>query len=149
MNKISITPTQDKSTSCCVCLAQNYKTDGNRPGGPGVYVQDLYDLQIGSVSLRLCPHCLAQIQARVGKQLIHRNLPEAYTIVKDARTFSPKIIRGTKEILQDGRIKFVVKTGPLSEDVYYFSPKDAAMYVFGSHKEAEARLLEMRHGVVE
>ena len=137
MNKaIKITPTRDEHASCCVCLAQNYKTERNHPGGPDVYVQDLYDLQIGSQVLCLCPHCLALIQAQVGQQLIHRNLPEVHLMVK-----------GTKEILRDGQIRIVVKSGPFSEDVYtYHNAEEAAMYAFDSHEKAEARLLEMRYG---
>lgn len=148
MNKaIKITPTRDEHASCCVCLAQNYKTESNHPGGPDVYVQDLYNLQIGSQILCLCPHCLALIQAQVGQQLIHRNLPEVHLIVKDSRLFAPKIVKGTKEILRDGQIRIVVKSGPFSEDVYtYPNAEEAAMYAFDSHEKAEARLLEMRYG---
>ena len=83
----------------------------------------------------------------MGQQLIHRNLPEVHLIVKDSRLFAPKIVKGTKEILRDGRIRIVVKSGPFSEDVYtYPNAEEAAMYAFDSHEKAEARLVEMRYG---
>lgn len=70
-----------------------------------------------------------------------------YLIVKDSRIFTPKIVKGTKEVLRDGQIRIVVKTGPLSKDVYtYANPEDAAIYMFDNHDDAYARLLEMEYG---
>ena len=147
MDNITITPTKSPHACCCVCLAQNYKTERARLGDSSVYVQDLYDLRLGRQILCLCPHCLAQIQDKVGRQLIHRNLPEVHLIVKDSSTFTPKIVKGTKEVLRDGQIRIVVKTGPLSKDVYtYANPEDAAIYMFDNHDDAYARLLEMEYG---
>lgn len=147
MNKaIKITPTRDEHASCCVCLAQNYKTERNHPGGPDVYVQDLYNLQIGSQILCLCPQCLSQIRAQVGRQLIHRNLPEVYVIVKDSRTFEPKIVKGTKEIRRDGSVRIVEKAGPLSENTYDFTPEAADGVMFDGYEEVQARLQEIMYG---
>ena len=147
MDNITIIPTKSPHACCCVCLAQNYQTERPRLSDSSVYVQDLYDLQIGRLILCLCPHCLAQIRSKVGRQLIHRNLPEVYLIVKDSHTFVPKIVKGTKEILRDGRIRIVVKTGLLSEDVYtYATLEEVAMYMFDNYEVAQARLLEMKYG---
>lgn len=146
MNKISISPARDTHAICCVCLARNYKAEPAYPDDSNVYVQDLYDLQIGNQFLCLCPQCLSQIRAQVGRQLIHRNLPEVYVIVKDSRTFEPKIVKGTKEIRRDGSVRIVEKAGPLSENTYDFTPEAADGVMFDGYEEVQARLQEIMYG---
>ena len=80
-------------------------------------------------------------------QHMQLNLKEVHHKDKDSRTFNTKKVKGKKEVLRDGQIHIVVKTGPLSKDVYtYANPEDAAIYMFDNHDDAYARLLEMEYG---
>ncbi len=69
MDNITITPTKSPHACCCVCLAQNYKTERARLGDSSVYVQDLYDLRLGRQILCLCPlvRGILKRQPKVGR----------------------------------------------------------------------------------
>ena len=129
---ISIKPTYHEIASCNGCFARNFRAQG---GGVGEYVQDLYDVRIGSFVACLCPKCLAVLQQQIGHTLRNRALPEVFAIVKG--------IDGTGA-------RVIVKQDALTESIYTFeSAADVQDFIFDTQAEAEARLVELTTHPVE
>ena len=135
--RISIAPTEHTIASCNGCFAQNYKSDHMI----SKYVQDLYDVRIGSTVLRLCPNCLGVLEQKAGHMLRNRALPEVFAIVK-GNGFSLQIVKGKMENIDAGA-RVIVKIDALTESVYTFKTEDIQRFIFDTQSEAEAQLAEL------
>ena len=137
--RISITPTEHVIASCNGCFAQNYKPEDN---AAGKYVQDLYDIRIGSMVMCLCPDCLGTLEQTARHVRKNRALPEVFAIVKGG-DFRLQVVKWKKEITDDGAVRIRVSVGPFTENVYTFATEDAQHLVFDTQAEAEAQLVRL------
>ena len=139
---ISIEPTYHAFASCNGCFARNFRADDGRIGELGEYVQDLYDVRIGSLVACLCPKCLGVLEQKVRYARRNRALPEVFAIVKGG-DFAPQVVKGKMEIVDDDTNRVIVKIDALTENVYTFKTEDLQDFVFDTQAEAEARLVEL------
>ena len=135
--RISIAPTEHTIASCNGCFAQNYKSDHMI----SKYVQDLYDVRIGSLVACLCPDCLGVLEQKASHTRRNRALPEVFAIVK-GDGFSPQIVKGKMENIDAGA-RVIVKIDALAESVYTFKTEDIQRFIFDTQSEAEAQLAEL------
>ena len=143
---ISIKPTYHEIASCNGCFARNFRAQG---GGVGEYVQDLYDVRIGSFVACLCPKCLAVLQQQIGHTLRNRALPEVFAIVKGS-DFALQVAKGKMELIDGTGARVIVKQDALTESIYTFeSAADVQDFIFDTQAEAEARLVELTTHPVE
>lgn len=145
---ISIAPTDHVFASCNGCFAHNYRTDDERIDGGGEYVQDLYDVRIGSLVACLCPKCLGVLEQQAGHRLRNRALPEVFAIVKGG-DFRLQVVKGKMEIVDDDTNRVIVKIDAFTENVYTFKTEDVQDFIFDTQAEAEARLVELTTRPVE
>lgn len=139
--KISIIPTEHVIASCNGCFARNFRTDDSRIGGVGEYVQDLYDVRIGSFVACLCPKCLGVLEQQARHARQNRALPEVFAIVKGG-DFRPQVVKGKMEIVDTGA-RVIVRVDALTENVHTFKTEDIQDFIFDNKAEAEARLVEL------
>lgn len=142
--RISITPTEHDIASCNGCFAQNYKPEDS---AAGKYVQDLYDVRIGSMVMCLCPDCLGVLEQTARHVRKNRALPEVYAIVKGSG-FRLQVVKGKMENGDDGA-RVIVRIDALTENVYTFATEDAQHFIFDTQAEAEARLVELTTRPIE
>lgn len=133
---ISIIPTEHTIASCNGCFARNFRTDG-----VGEYVQDLYDVRIGSLVACLCPKCLGVLEQQARHARKNQALPEVFAIVKGG-DFSLQVVKGKMEIVDIGA-RVIVKRDTLTESIYTFKTEDVQDFIFDTQAEAEARLVEL------
>lgn len=141
---ISITPTEHDIASCNGCFARNFRADGD---GVGEYVQDLYDVRIGSLVACLCPKCLGELEQQIGRVLRNRALPEVFAIIKGG-DFAMQVVKGKMEIVPDG-VRVIVKIDAFTDTIYTFEADAAQYFIFDTQAEAEARLVELTTRPVE
>lgn len=137
--RISITPTEHDIASCNGCYAQNYRS---KVLTGGKYVQDIYDVRIGSMVMCLCPDCIGVLEQQAWYVRRNRVLPEVFAIVKGS-DFRLQVIKGKKEITDDGAVRIHVPVSPFTENVYTFAAEDAQHLVFDTQAEAEVQLVEL------
>lgn len=142
---ISITPTYHVFASCNGCFARNFEAEDN---AVGEYVQDLYDVRIGSLVACLCPKCLGVLGQQAGHVRRNRALPEVFAIVKGS-DFAPQVVKGKMEIVDDDTNHVIVKIDAFTESVYTFKTEDVQDFIFDTQAEAEARLLELTTHPIE
>ena len=135
--KISIVPTEHTIASCNGCFAQNYKS-GHMIGK---YVQDLYDVRIGSMVVCLCSNCLGVLEQKAGHVRRSRALQEVFAVVKGS-DFRLQVVKGKKEITDD-EVRIHVPVSAFTEHIYTFATEDAHHLVFDTQAEAEARLVDL------
>lgn len=138
---ISIIPTEHTIASCNGCFARNFRTDDSRIDGVGEYVQDLYDVRIGSLVACLCPKCLGVLEQQARHAQRNRALPEVFAIVKGF-DFRPQVVKGKMEIVDTGA-RVIVRVDALTENVYTFKTEDIQDFIFDDQAEAEARLVKL------
>ncbi len=138
---ISIIPTEHTIASCNGCFARNFRTDDSRIDGVGEYVQDLYDVRIGSLVACLCPKCLGVLEQQARHARKNRALPEVFAIVRGG-DFSLQVVKGKMEVLDIGA-RVIVKIDALTENIYTFKSEDVQDFIFDTQAEAEARLVEL------
>ena len=105
------------------------------------YVQDLYDIRIGSMVVCMCPDCLGVLEQKAGHMRRNRALPEIYAIVK-GDGFSLQVVKGKMEVVDAGA-RVIVKNDAFTESVYTFKTEDAQRFIFDTQAEAEARHTEL------
>lgn len=141
---ISINPTEHVIASCKGCYAQNYRSQGHMIGK---YIQDLYDVRIGSMVVCLCPDCLGVLEQKTRHTRRNRALPEIFAIVKGG-DFSLQVVKGKIENVDDGA-RVIVKIDALTESIYTFKTEDVQHFIFDTQAEAEARLTELTTRPIE
>lgn len=141
---ISIAPTEQAIASCKGCYAQNYRSQDRMIGK---YVQDLYDVRIGSMVVCLCPDCLGILEQKAGHMRRNRALPEVFAIIK-GNDFRLQIVKGKMENVDAG-VRVIVKIDPLTENIYTFNTEDVQHFIFDTQAEAEARLVELTMRPIE
>lgn len=143
---ISIAPTKQVIAACNGCQARNFRADDSTVsvvGGADKYVQDLYDVRIGSFVMCLCPKCLGVLEQQAGHVRRNRALPEVFAIVKGS-DFALQVVKGKMEAVDDGtRARVTVKIDAFTETAYTFEAEAVQHFIFDTQAEAEARLVEL------